>query len=100
MDEGGSTDVYRFGKSLRKRGFDSAGFAEQIHEIVAGVHAQLEAWIASGSRWSVADGGDRRVTAPRRWTCALPEGSAEIPCGGTHVPDLGGSGGRSRSTIG
>jgi alanyl-tRNA synthetase len=89
MDEGGSTDVYRFGKSLRKRGFDSAGFADQIQEIVADVHSQLEGWIASGASVVVADGGDARVTALRRWTCFLPEGLAEIPCGGTHVADLG-----------
>lgn len=89
MDESGSTDRYRFGKSLRKRGFDSAGFAEQTPEIVAGVHARLQVWIASKAPVVVADSGDQRVTAPRRWTCALPEGLAEIACGGTHIPDLG-----------
>lgn len=89
MDEQGSTDIYRFGKSLRKRGFDSAGFAEQLEQVVAGVHAQLATWIASGAVVVVADGGDQRVTAPRRWTCALPEGMAEMPCGGTHVATLG-----------
>ncbi len=89
MDEQGSTDIYRFGKSLRKRGFDSAGFAEQVEQVVAGVHAQLETWIASGAVVVVADGGDQRVTAPRRWTCALPQGMAEMPCGGTHVATLG-----------
>ena len=89
MDEGGSTDVYRFGKSLRKRGFDPAAFAEQIQQIVADVNAQLEAWISTGAQVVVADEGDQRVTAPRRWTCALPEGLAAIPCGGTHVDDLG-----------
>jgi alanyl-tRNA synthetase len=89
MDEEGSTDVYRFGKSLRKRGFDPAGFVDQSQEIVANVRSQLAAWIASGAAVVVADGGDLRVTAPRRWTCALPEGLADIACGGTHVADLG-----------
>ncbi len=83
MDEGGSIDVYRFGKSLRKRGFDPAGFADQVETIVADVHSQLEAWIASQAPVVVADDGDQRVTAPRRWTCLLPEGLADIPCGGT-----------------
>ncbi len=89
IDDGGSTDIYRFGKSLRKRGFDSTGFADQIAVIVADVHSQLETWIASEAPIVVADGGDRRVSAPRRWTCALPEGLAEMPCGGTHIADLG-----------
>ena len=89
MDEGGSTDIYRFGKSLRKRGFDAAGFADRSQQIVAVVHGQLEGWIAKGAPVVVADGGDQRVTAPRRWTCALPDGLADMACGGTHVAELG-----------
>ncbi len=89
MDEDGSTDIYRFGKSLRKRGFDSAGFADQIEAIVAGVRARLETWIATRAQVVIIDGGDQRVTALRHWTCALPEGLADIACGGTHVSDLG-----------
>jgi alanyl-tRNA synthetase len=27
------------------------------------------------------------LTARRTWHCALPEGEASIPCGGTHVRD-------------
>jgi alanyl-tRNA synthetase len=33
MDERGSTDVYRLGKSLRKKGFDSVGLADQLAEV-------------------------------------------------------------------
>lgn len=88
MDIEGSTDVYRFGKSLRKRGFDPAGFSDQLDEVVARVSGRLQEWINSGAVVVVADDGDRRVTAPRRWTCALPGGLAEMPCGGTHLPDL------------
>jgi alanyl-tRNA synthetase len=88
MDTRGSTDAYRFGKSLRKRGFDPTGFSDQLDEIVARVRRTLQEWIASEAVVVVADGGDRRVTAPRRWTCALPDGLAEMPCGGTHLRDL------------
>ncbi len=88
MDEEGSTDVYRFGKSLRKRGFDSAGFGEQLPEIVAEVRAQLVLWLSSAAPVRVNDGGDAHITARRRWTCALPDGVANIPCGGTHVASL------------
>lgn len=88
MDLEGSTDVYRFGKSLRKRGFDPARLADQVDEVVARVQGTLQEWIGSGAVVVVADGGDRRITALRRWTCALPDGQAEMPCGGTHLPDL------------
>ncbi len=88
MDTEGSTDVYRFGKSLRKRGFDPAQLAAQVDEIVARVQSTLQEWIASAAVVVVADGGDRRITALRHWTCALPDGQAEMPCGGTHLPDL------------
>lgn len=88
MDTEGSTDVYRFGKSLRKRGFDPTGLADQLDEIVARVSGTLQEWIASAAVVVVADAGDRRITAPRRWTCVLPDGLAEMPCGGTHLPDL------------
>jgi alanyl-tRNA synthetase len=37
---------------------------------------------------TVADAGDRRLTAPRRWQCRLPSGEASLPCGGTHVSSL------------
>jgi alanyl-tRNA synthetase len=88
MDEQGSTDVYRFGKSLRRRGFDAVGFGERLPSIVDEVHAQLGLWLASAAPVRVADGGDTRITAVRRWTCTLPDGLADIPCGGTHVTSL------------
>lgn len=88
MDVQGSTDVYRFGKSLRKRGFESAAFTEAIETVTGQVVDQLATWLASGATVAVVDDGDLRVTAPRRWTCALADGLAEIPCGGTHVPNL------------
>ena len=89
MDVSGSTDVYRFGKSLRKRGFDPQAFAQDIDDVVATARGLLRGWLASGAAVEVKDDGDLRITARRRWTCALGEGLAEIPCGGTHVPSLG-----------
>jgi alanyl-tRNA synthetase len=88
MDGEGSTDVYRFGKSLRKRGFEPAAFAESLQTVIDQVEHQLATWVDSTAPVTVVDGGDLRVSAPRRWRCALPDGLAEIPCGGTHVPSL------------
>ncbi|HEX5018541.1 MAG TPA: metal-dependent hydrolase, partial [Actinomycetes bacterium] len=89
MDVAGSTDVYRLGKSLRKKGFDSAAFADEIDAIVDAVQERLAEWVAARSPVAIEDAGDRRITALRRWTCELPEGRADLPCGGTHVADLG-----------
>ena len=90
MDEEGSTDVYRFGKSLRKRGFDPAGFAEQIER---DRRRRQQPSSRSGSPpgrrwwWPTAGTSGSQLLAGGRAPC--PEGSAEIPCGGTHVADLG-----------
>lgn len=88
MDREGSTDTYRFGKSLRKKGFDAAAFTAALPDVVESVETRLAGWIASAAAVRVEDDGDRRVTGRRRWTCALPEGVGEMPCGGTHLTRL------------
>ena len=57
MDREGSTDTYRFGKSLRKKGFDAAAFAAALSEVVEAVEAQLAAVDRLGGR---GPGGGRR----------------------------------------
>jgi alanyl-tRNA synthetase len=88
MDREGSTDTYRFGKSLRKKGFDAAAFTAALPDVVESVEAQLARWISSAAVVKVEDDGDRRITGRRRWTCALPEGVGEMSCGGTHLTRL------------
>ncbi|MER7505243.1 metal-dependent hydrolase [Nonomuraea pusilla] len=82
----GSVDVYRLGKSLRKKGFsaedlDPAGVAAQVNE-------RLKAWVAADAPVRVDVPGPA-LTARRTWHCSLPEGEASIPCGGTHVTRTG-----------
>jgi alanyl-tRNA synthetase len=92
MDEVGSVDEYRFGKSLRERGFDAEGFLDALDDVVTQVRDTIAGWVAADGRVWVDDGGDRRLTAPRRWTGEFPEGKATMPCGGTHLSllaDLG-----------
>jgi len=83
----GSRDEYRVGKSLRKKGFPAAELPGRLDEVVAAANTLLAGWVASGAPVSVqreADGlGDRRL-----WTCELPDGTASIPCGGTHLRSL------------
>ncbi|MFI7615268.1 metal-dependent hydrolase [Nonomuraea terrae] len=78
----GSVDVYRLGKSLRKKGFaaddlDPAKVAQEVNDL-------LQAWVAADAPVRVEVPGPE-LTARRTWHCSLPDGEASIPCGGTHV---------------
>ncbi|MFI7130397.1 metal-dependent hydrolase [Nonomuraea sp. NPDC050153] len=78
----GSVDVYRLGKSLRKKGFSAEGV--DFGKIAQQANEQLAAWVAADApvRLDVPGPG---LTARRTWHCSLPAGEASIPCGGTHV---------------
>ncbi|WP_197676143.1 alanyl-tRNA editing protein [Nakamurella panacisegetis] len=83
----GATDVYRLGKSLRKKGFDSADLP--LAELTAAVNARLAGWVAAGATISIeADGPG--LTDRRTWVCTLPDGQERILCGGTHPTSLAG----------
>ena len=82
----GSRDVYRIGKSLRRKGFDPAAL-DDLDALAARVDAQLAEWLDGGG--AVATERDGDTLADRRtWVCALPGAEARIPCGGTHVASL------------
>lgn len=83
----GAVDEYRLGKSLRRAGFDSETFATTLAEREAAINAQLAEWVASGASSRVVTEGSTIVDR-RTWHCELPEGTAEILCGGTHVASL------------
>ena len=80
----GSLDRYRLNKSLRRAGFDPASLAGELDDVRVAVAEQLERWIASGAAVRVEAAGDG-LTDRRAWVCELPEGTARIPCGGTHL---------------
>jgi len=80
----GSLDRYRLNKSLRRAGFDTASLAGELDDVRVAVAEQLERWIASGAAVRVEAAGDG-LTDRRAWVCELPEGTARIPCGGTHL---------------
>jgi alanyl-tRNA synthetase len=88
MDTTASTDVYRIGKSLRKKGFTSDDLAADLPAITSAVNEQLAAWVAADAPVRVEAPGPE-LTARRRWACDLPEGAASIFCGGTHLHHLG-----------
>lgn len=82
----GSRDVYRIGKSLRRKGFDPAAL-DDLDGLASRVNDGLARWLATDGAVRIeADGpalADRRT-----WVCELPDAQARIPCGGTHVASL------------
>jgi len=89
IHENGSVDVFRVGKSLRRRGFDPAAL-DDVDAVAARANEALAAWVASGADIRIDRDGDA-LGDRRRWVCALPGGDAVIPCGGTHLTSLAGA---------
>jgi alanyl-tRNA synthetase len=86
IHEHGSTDIYRIGKSLRRKGFMPAALAE-LAGVTERVNAQLAQWVAAGGAVRI-ERNDDVLTARRTWVCELPTGRTDIPCGGTHISDI------------
>lgn len=87
IHEDGAVDEYRLGKSLRRAGFDTETFATTLEARETAINSQLATWVASGATSRVVPEGPTIVDR-RSWHCALPDGDAEILCGGTHVESL------------
>jgi alanyl-tRNA synthetase len=83
----GSLDTYRIGKSLRKKGFQAAELAEALAGVETAANAQLAEWLSTGAAVSIVRDGDG-LGERRTWRCTLPDGTVEIPCGGTHLRSL------------
>ena len=85
----GSVDRYRLNKSLRRAGFDTASLQGDLDGLRRAVAAQLDAWVATGATVRVERDGDADgLTDRRSWVCELPDGTARIACGGTHLTSL------------
>ncbi|MFF5109226.1 metal-dependent hydrolase [Streptosporangium sp. NPDC000509] len=80
--EHGSSDVYRLGKSLRRKGFEAGDL--DLGDLTRRIDEQLMEWIAADAPVTV-DSPSPSLSGRRTWRCSLPEGEASIPCGGTHV---------------
>ena len=80
-------DTYRLGKSLRKKGFDSAALLERLEELPGLVEAKVGQWVAADASVDIETAGPH-LTDLRYWCCHVPEGTYRIACGGTHVTAL------------
>ncbi|MDI2127978.1 metal-dependent hydrolase [Yinghuangia seranimata] len=85
--EWASRDEYRIGKSLRKKGFGTEDLAAALPDVAARANATLAGWLATGAEVRL-EVPDTALTARRVWHCALPDGDAHIPCGGSHAHSL------------
>ncbi|WP_029087974.1 metal-dependent hydrolase [Brevibacterium album] len=86
IEEFSSVDVYRVGKSLRRKGFRPEAL-EDLESLAHRINWILGAWVSTGATVSIERAGDE-LSARRTWTCRLPEKTATIPCGGTHLRSL------------
>jgi alanyl-tRNA synthetase len=86
IEEDGSVDSYRVGRSARRAGIDPAALAD-LPALEREIAATLAGWVDSGAAVRIERDGDG-LTDRRFWVCDLPEGAARIPCGGTHADSL------------
>ncbi len=80
-------DTYRLGKSLRKKGFDTAGLLAQLDDLPQRVEAKVREWMRADASVDIETEGPH-LTDMRYWCCHVPEGTFRIACGGTHVTSL------------
>lgn len=89
IDEGGSTEIYRLGKSIRKKGLDISTLGARLEPLIGAATEQVNQWISLDVPIEVTTGQELELTSRRSWACDLPGGRAEIPCGSTHVARTG-----------
>jgi alanyl-tRNA synthetase len=88
LDVTASTDRYRIGKSLRRKGFQAEGLREALPRLTAQINARLTSWVTADAEVRIETGGPA-LTDRRQWICELPAATAKVSCGGTHVGRLG-----------
>ena len=82
----GSIDVYRIGKSLRRKGFTVAAL-DDLLAIELRANELLEEWRSNGGAIRI-ERDALELSARRTWVCELDGGRTDIPCGGTHLHNL------------
>ena len=80
-----SIDRYRLGKSLRKKGFEANRFLNELPKLEEEIKGIISGWVSKKDLNIVVSPEKNKLTEKREWRCNLPEGTAIIPCGGTHL---------------
>ncbi|MBL1415848.1 MAG: metal-dependent hydrolase [Moritella sp.] len=88
VSENKSTDSYRLGKTLKKRGLNVAEMLADLALIETKVNDVLAIWLETKAPVVMKCEGDA-LTDSRYWCCDLGLGeSITMPCGGSHVRSL------------
>lgn len=82
-----SEDIYRFGKSIKKKGLQTEEIMLNLEHIQERVNMLLDEWLKTKSKVDILCEGPY-LDSRRVWRCELIQGIAELPCGGTHISDL------------
>ncbi|MDC9590655.1 hypothetical protein PSI23_15515 [Xenorhabdus sp. XENO-10] len=79
-----SIDIYRFGKSIKKKGFDKAAFLQDIDSVNEEINLTLKNWLSVGSEIQV-EYISKNIEDLRLWKSTVENHPVVIPCGGTHI---------------
>jgi len=82
-----SVDVYRLGKSLRRKGFTTTAL-DDLAAVELHANTLLEEWRGGGGAIHI-ERDAQQLSARRTWVCEIDGGRTDIPCGGTHLHNLG-----------
>ncbi|MCL9775978.1 alanyl-tRNA editing protein [Vibrio methylphosphonaticus] len=77
-------DLYRLGKTLKKRGLNTADVLSDIVEIEVAVNTLLKQWLSQSSSIQMQLEGPY-LTSSRYWQWYKRDELVIMPCGGTHV---------------
>lgn len=83
----GSSEHYRIGKSLRKKGVMGPELLAALPAIEQAVNARLADWLTTGGAIRRSRDGEAIIDS-RWWHCTLDGREVTIPCGGTHATAL------------
>lgn len=84
IDEHGSLETYRLGKSIRKKGLQTQELTDGWVGVVDRAAALCRDFIRTGAEVSVAPSQPCEYSERRSWLAGAPI-DAVVPCGGSHV---------------
>ncbi|KMW72512.1 hypothetical protein TI10_13735 [Photorhabdus luminescens subsp. luminescens] len=82
-----SVDIYRFGKSIKKKGFDKNILIENLDKINREVNNTLNNWLTQGAEITV-EYKSKEISDTRLWKSTIDSTVVTIPCGGTHINNI------------
>ncbi len=83
----GAVDVYRLGKSMKRKGFNYEPAFAALASIAEAVNTSLASWLLQHGPVTLQPCNSTLDTR-RLWRCALDGRMAEMFCAGTHVNNL------------